>query len=63
MNQQKKKDSGHTYLSETLGSSILDSGASETVSGAEWFERLMETIPENKETNFKGFRRSEDSQI
>ena len=36
MSQQKGENSGDTLLGETLGSAILDSGASSTVCGTKW---------------------------
>ena len=36
MSQQKYENSSNTLLGETLGSAVLDSGASSTVSGTKW---------------------------
>lgn len=48
MSQQKGEDGANTFLGETLGSAVLDSGASGTVCGKKWYECFLETIPEKQ---------------
>ena len=44
MNKQKHKYGGDIFLSETLGSAVLDSGASSTVCGTKWYKCFLETL-------------------
>ena len=44
MSQQKREDSGNTLLVETLGCTVLDSGASSTVCGTKWYTCFLETL-------------------
>ena len=59
MSQQKRKNSGDIFLGETLGSAVLDSGASSTVCGTKWYkcflERLMDA-QKKKIVKIKGVR-------
>ena len=48
MSQQKQEDSGHTFLCETLGSVVLDCGASEIVCGTKWCDFFLKTITEKQ---------------
>ena len=45
MSQHTKwKESGNTFSGETLGSAVLDIGASGTVCGTKWYECFLETL-------------------
>ena len=44
MSQQKRKNGGDFFLGETLGSAVLDSGASSTVCGTKWYKCFLETL-------------------
>ena len=44
MSQQKRKNSGDIFLGETLGSAVLDSGASSTVCGTKWYKCFLEIL-------------------
>ena len=44
MSQQKPKNSGDIFWGETLGSAVLDSGASSTVCGTKWYKCFLETL-------------------
>ena len=44
MSQQKRKNGGDIFLGETLGSAVLDSGASSTVCGTKWYKSFLETL-------------------
>ena len=44
MSQQKCKNGGDVFLGETLGSVILDSGASSTICGTKWCKCFLETL-------------------
>ena len=43
ISKQKRKYGGDIFLSETLGSTVLDSGASSTVCGTKWYKCFLET--------------------
>ena len=43
MSQQKRKNGGD-FLGDTLGSAVLDSGASSTVCGTKWYKCFLETL-------------------
>ena len=40
----KQEGNGNTFFGETLGSAVLDSGASCTVCGTKWYECFLETL-------------------
>ena len=44
MSQQKCKHGGDIFLSEMLGSVVLDSGASSTLCGTKWYRCFLETL-------------------
>ena len=44
MSQQKRENSGDIFLGETLGSAVLDSGASCTICGTKWYKCFLETL-------------------
>ena len=44
MSQQKRKNGGDFFWGETLGSAVLDSGASSTVCGTKWYKCFLETL-------------------
>lgn len=43
--QQKQGNDGQTFLGETLGSAIVDSGVSATICGPKCYDCFLETIP------------------
>lgn len=53
MSQQKGENGANMFLGETLGSAVLDSGASGTVCGKKWYKCFLETIPEKQKKNIK----------
>ena len=59
MSQQKRKNGGDFFLCETLGSAVLDSGASSTVCGTKWYKCFLETLTDaqkKKIVKIKGVR-------
>ena len=59
MSQQKHKNGGDIFLGETLGSAVLDSGASSTVCGTKWYKCFLETLTDaqkKKIVKIKGVR-------
>ena len=44
MSQQKRENSSDIFWSETLGSAVLDSGASRTICGTKWYKCFLETL-------------------
>ena len=59
MSQQKRKNSGNILLGETLGSVVLDCGASSTVCRTKWYECFLETLMDaqkKKIVKIKGVR-------
>ena len=44
MSQQKRKNGRDIFLGETLGSAVLDSGASSTICGTKWYKCFLETL-------------------
>ena len=59
ISKQKRKYSGDIFLSETLGSAVLDSGASSTVCGTKWYKCFLETLTDaqkKKIVKIKGVR-------
>ena len=59
LSQQKHENSGDTLLGETLGSAVLDSGASSTVCGTKWYKCFLETLTDaqkKKNSKKKGVR-------
>ena len=59
MSQQKRKNGGDIFLGETLGSAVLDSGASSTVCGIKWYKCFLETLTDaqkKKIVKIKGVR-------
>ena len=59
MSQQKCKNSGDIFLGESLGSAVLDCGASSTVCGKEWYKCFLETLTDaqkKKIVKIKGVR-------
>ena len=40
----KQGENGNTFLGETLGSAILDSGVSGTICRTKWYEYFLETL-------------------
>ena len=44
MSQQKRKNSGDIFLGETLGSAVLDSGASSIICGTKWYKCFLQTL-------------------
>ena len=59
MSQQKRKNGGDIFLGETLGSAVLDSGASSTVCGTKWYKCFLETLTDaqkKKIVKIKGVR-------
>ena len=64
MSKQKRKYGGDIFLSETLGSAVLDSGASSTVCGTKWYKCFLETLMDaqkKKIVKIKGVRAFEFS--
>ena len=59
MSQQKRKNSRNIFLSETLGSAVLDCGASSTIRGTKWYKCFLETLTDAKKKNRKN-KRSEN---
>ena len=43
----RQADDGPSFLGETVGSIVLDSGASGTVCGEEWYNCFVDTLPNN----------------
>ena len=59
MSQQKRKNGRDIFWGETLGSAVLDSGASSTVCGTKWYECFLETLTDvqkKKTVKIKGVR-------
>ena len=59
MSQQKRKNGGDIFWGETLGSAVLDSGASSTVCGTKWYKCFLETLTDaqkKKIVKIKGVR-------
>ena len=59
VSKQKRKYAGDIFLSETLGSAVLDSGASSTVCGTKWYKCFLETLTDaqkKKIVKIKGVR-------
>ena len=59
MSQQKRNNSGDIFLGETLGSAVLDSGASSTICGTKWYKCFLETLTDaqkKKIVKIKGVR-------
>ena len=59
ISQQKCRYCGDIFLSETLGSAVLDSGASGTVYGTKWYKCFLETLTDaqkKKIVKIKGVR-------
>ena len=59
MSQQKRKNGGDIFGGETLGSAVLDSGASITVCGTKWYKCFLETLTDaqkKKIVKIKGVR-------
>ena len=59
MSQQKRKNSRDIFWGETLGSAVLDSGASSTVCGTKWYKCFLETLTDaqkKKMVKIKGVR-------
>ena len=59
MSQQKRKKGRDIFWGETLGSAVLDSGASSTVCGAKWYKCFLETLTDVQKKNIvkiKGLR-------
>ena len=52
MSQQKHKNSGDIFLGETLGSAVLDRGASSTVCETKWYKCFLETLTDAQKKNF-----------
>ena len=48
MSQQKHKNGRDIFLGETLGSAVLDSGASSTVCGTKWYKCFVETLTDTQ---------------
>ena len=44
MSQQKCNNGGDIFLSETLGSAVLDNGASSTICETKWYKCFLETL-------------------
>ena len=44
INKQNRLNDGDIFLDETLGSAVLDSGASSTVCGTKWYKCFLETL-------------------
>ena len=42
--KQKRKNGRDIFLDETLGSAVLDSGASSTICGTKWYKFFLETL-------------------
>ena len=53
MSQQEICNKGDTFLGETVGSVVLDSGASGTVCGLKWYECFLDTLPDKVRENIK----------
>ena len=59
MSQQKRKNSRDIFLGETLGSAVLDSGASSTICGTKWYKCFLDTLTDaqkKKIVKIKGVR-------
>ena len=59
MSQQKRKNGRDIFLGETLGSAVLDRGASSTVCGRKWYKCFLETLTDaqkKKIVKIKGVR-------
>ena len=59
ISKQKCKYNGDIFLSETLGSVVLDSGASSTICGTKWYKYFLETLTDaqkKKIVKIKGVR-------
>ena len=59
MSQQKRKNGRDIFLGETLGSAVLDSGASSTACGTKWYKCFLETLTDaqkKKIVKIKGVR-------
>ena len=59
MSQQKRKNGRDFFWGETLGSAVLDSGASSTVCGTKWYKCFLETLTDaqkKKIVKIKGVR-------
>ena len=53
MSNQNKDNDSNTFLGETIGNVVLDSGASGTVCGVKWYECFLETLPDKVRENIK----------
>ena len=51
--EQENEHDGSTFLGETIGCVVLDSGASGTVCGLNWYECFLETLPDQIRDNIK----------
>ena len=59
MSHQKRKNGGDIFLGETLGSAVLDSGASSTICGTKWYKCFLEKLMDaqkKKIVKIKGVR-------
>ena len=52
-NEQAKEHDSSTFLGETIGCVVLDSGASGTVCGLNWYECFLETLPDQVRKKIK----------
>ena len=60
MSLQKRKNGGDIFLGETLGSAVLDSGASSTVCGTKWYKCFLETLTDAQKKKNSKNKRSEN---
>ena len=60
MSKQKRKNGGDIFLGETLGSAVLDSGASSTVCGTKWYKCFLETLMDAQKKKIIKKQRSEN---
>ena len=60
MSKQKRKNGGEIFLGETLGSVVLDSGASSTVCETKWYKCFLETLMDAQKKKNSKNKRSEN---
>ena len=53
MSQQEKCNDSDTFLGETVGNVVLDTGASGTVCGLKWYECFLDTLSDKERENIK----------
>ena len=59
MSKQKRKNGGGIFLTEMLGSVVLDSGASSTVCRTKWYKCFLETLMDAQKKKNSKNKRSE----